>query len=88
MHYGKFSKKAQVIDSDDEYRIYLNSPQSLYLYAPGKLTFKSSNTKVAKVDSNGRVTPVKEGTCTITVNASATSIFKAAKKTIKIKVVK
>lgn len=33
----------------------------------GKTTFKSSNTKVAKVDSKGKVTAIKKGTAKITV---------------------
>ncbi len=34
------------------------------------LTWESSNKSVARVDTNGKVTAVKEGTCTITVRAS------------------
>ena len=37
-------------------------------YAPTTLTWTSSDTKVAKVDKNGLVTPVGEGTATITVS--------------------
>ena len=42
--------------------------------ASKKVTWRSSNTKIATVDSSGRVTGVKKGTCTVyatsTVNAS------------------
>lgn len=46
--------------------------------SPDKVTFKSSNKKVATVSSKGKITAKKKGTATITV--------KAGKKTKKIKV--
>ena len=49
-----------------------------------KLVFKSSNTKVAKVKSNGKVKGVGPGTATITVKAKANKYAKASK--IKFKV--
>jgi hypothetical protein len=39
----------------------------------GKTTYSSSNTKVAKVDKNGKVTGVKKGTATITVTNNGVS---------------
>jgi len=47
------------------------------------LTWKSSNTAVAKVDANGKVTPVAPGTATITVTATDGS-GKSASCTVKI----
>lgn len=41
------------------------------------VTYKSSNTKVAAVDSMGRVTPKKAGTATITVTSKANKKVKA-----------
>jgi uncharacterized protein YjdB len=64
-------------------------------YPVGKTTYTSSNTKVATVDSKGKVTAKKAGTTTITVkNNGATAkvkitvknpTAKAAKSTIKVK---
>ena len=54
--------------------------------AKGKLTFKSSNTKVATVNSKGKITAKKAGTATITVKAAATSKYKATSVKIKITV--
>lgn len=39
--------------------------------AKDKLTFQTSNSKVAKVDKKGRVTAVRKGTATITVKSSS-----------------
>ena len=50
------------------------------------LTYHSSDTTVAKVESNGRVTLVGPGTAKITITAPATSTCKAATKTVTIKV--
>ncbi len=52
----------------------------------GKLTYKSSNTKVVKVSSSGKITVVGKGTATITITAAATSNYKSATKTVKITV--
>ena len=48
------------------------------------LTWKSSNTAVAKVDANGKVTPVAPGTATITVTATDGS-GKSASCTVSVK---
>lgn len=52
------------------------------------MTYKSSNTKVATVDSKGRVTIKAAGTAKITITAKATSSYKAATKTLTVKVAK
>lgn len=54
----------------------------------GKLTFKSSNEKVAKVDTNGKVTIVGAGSATITASAAATANYNAASATATVKVAK
>ena len=52
------------------------------------MTYKSSNTKVATVDSKGRVTIKAAGTAKITITAKATSSYKVATKTLTVKVAK
>lgn len=53
--------------------------------AKGKVTYKSSDPKVVKVDIKGRVTPKTAGRSTITIKAAGNSSYKAA--TIKVKVI-
>ncbi|MDD6212062.1 MAG: FN3 domain-containing metallophosphoesterase family protein [Clostridiales bacterium] len=53
----------------------------------GSLTYTSSNEKVAKVNSSGKVTITGTGKTTITVKAAETAEYKAASKTITLKVV-
>ena len=52
----------------------------------GKLSYSSSNAKVATVNSSGTVTLKGAGKTSITIKASATNISKAASKTITLKV--
>lgn len=55
----------------------------------GALTYTSSNTDVATVDSNGKVTLKGiEGTTTITIKVAATDNFAAASKTVQVTVSK
>ena len=54
----------------------------------GKLTYKSSNTDVAVIDSTGKVTAKGAGTAKITITAAATSNYKEATKTITVTVAK
>lgn len=54
--------------------------------ATGKLTYKTSNSKVATVDKNGKITVKGVGAANITVSAAATGNYKAAAKTVKITV--
>ena len=49
----------------------------------GKVTFKSSNTSVAKVSNNGKITAVKAGTATITASDSTGLITAKCKVTVK-----
>lgn len=53
-----------------------------------KIIYRCSNTKVAKVDSNGKVTIKKAGSMTITASVAETNNFKSASKEIKITVIK
>lgn len=52
----------------------------------GKLTYKSANPKIAKVNSNGTLTGVKAGTVKVTITAAKTKNFKAASRTVTVKV--
>ena len=61
--------------------LQLNAVNSPATAADYKQTWKSSSTKIAKVSSTGLVTPVKEGTATITVTSNS------KKDTVKVKVV-
>ena len=54
----------------------------------GALSYKSSNTSIAKVSAKGIVTPVKIGSATITVTAAAKGNYKATSKAIKVTVTK
>ncbi len=53
----------------------------------GKLTYSSSNKKVAAVTSGGKVSVKKYGTAKITIKAAATQSFLSASKTVIVKVV-
>lgn len=59
---------------------------SLGAKAPGKLTYKSSNTKVATVDKYGKVIAKGTGTVKITISAASSSNYNAASKTVTVKV--
>lgn len=54
----------------------------------GTITYKSSNTKVAKVDSKGKVTITGAGTAKITAFASAGKTYKAGSKSYTLTVAK
>lgn len=54
--------------------------------AKGKLTYKSSNTKVVAVSSKGVCTMKGYGTATITIKAGATAVYEAASKKVTIKI--
>lgn len=69
-------------------RKYGDKAFSLGAKAKTGLTYKSSNTKVATVDSKGNVTIKAAGTATITITAKATQDYKAATRTVTVKVAK
>ena len=52
----------------------------------GKLSYSSSNKKIATVSQKGIVKGVKKGTVTITVKCASTKNYKSAKTKVKIKV--
>lgn len=51
------------------------------------MSYSSSNNKVVKVDSSGKVRVGTYGKATITIRAAATSTYSAAVKTVEIRVV-
>lgn len=52
--------------SSTKVSLYLKETQKLKVYGgSGKITWTSSNKKVAKVDKNGKITALKKGTCYI-----------------------
>ncbi|MGN0183573.1 MAG: Ig-like domain-containing protein [Aristaeellaceae bacterium] len=97
-HNGKYDTvKVKVVDPykptgvvlDREGTVTLNMGSRLTLYATlqpatatRSLTWTSSSTKIATVDANGVVTPIKEGTVTITVKT-----HNGKYDTVKVKVV-
>ena len=54
--------------------------------AKGKVTYTSSSNSIAKVYSNGKIQGFKTGTVTITIKSAETSSYKAAVKTVTVKV--
>lgn len=54
--------------------------------AKGKVIYKSSDPKVAKVSKKGNVTPISSGNATIVVRASGNATYKAAVRKVRVKV--
>ena len=83
------TRKTQKIKASSFEKVYGSKP--FYLKAKtngnGKLSYSSSNKKVASVSSKGKVTVKKYGTAVITIRASKTAKYYAAVKKVKIKVV-
>ena len=81
-------KKAASITAKNFTKTYGNKPFSLGAKATsgGKLSYKSSNTKVATVSNTGRVTLKGPGKATITITAAATANYNGATKCVTITV--
>jgi len=82
------ARVAQTITASGLSLTYPNSGKITVSGNEGSLTYKSSNTAVATVDSAGKVTAKGGGTAKITITAAATSNYNAAAKTITVKVAK
>ena len=54
----------------------------------GKLTYKSSNTSIIKVNASGIVTPVKAGKAKVTITAASTSNWEKATRVVAVTVTK
>lgn len=79
-------KAKQTITAKDVSKAYGAKAFSLGAKASGKLTYKSSDAKVATVDKNGKVTVKGTGVATITVSAAATTNYEKASKKVMVKV--
>ena len=79
-------KITQAIIASNYTKTYGNKAFNLGAKAKTKLTYKSSNTKVATVNSSGKVTLKGPGKATITITATATSKYNAATKKITVTV--
>ena len=79
-------KASQSIAAKSFTKNYGNKPFNLNAKAKTKLTYKSSNTKVATVSSSGKVTLKGPGKATITITAAASNQYKSASKNITITV--
>lgn len=83
------SKKSQTISASNQRKAVGDKAFTLKVKRTGngKLSYSSSNAKVAAINSKGVVTVKGIGTTTITIKAAATSTYKAASKKITITVV-
>ena len=82
------AKAAQSITASNLSLTYPNSGKIIASGNKGSLTYKSSNTAVATVDSSGKVTAKGGGTAKITITAAETAQYNAASKTITVNVAK
>ena len=82
------AKAAQSITASNLALTYPNSGKITASGNKGSLSYKSSNTAIATVDSAGKVTAKGAGKATITITAAATSNYNAATKTITVAVAK
>jgi hypothetical protein len=85
----QITKKAQTITAQSKSVEYKSKPFSLNAKTNGngRLTYTSSNKKVAAISANGKVTVKNYGETTIIIKAAATSEYKSATKKITIKVI-
>lgn len=87
---GTVKKEQSIITSASSYTKAIGSKAfslSARAGGDGKLTYTSSNKKVAVVTAAGKVSVKSYGSATITINASGTQNYKSATKKIAIKVV-
>ena len=84
---GAFALTGQSISVKSSYPLMLNEEYKINAKAKTALTYTSSNPKVVKV-VNGVMYGKKTGTAKITIKAKKTSKYKAASKTVTVKVKK
>lgn len=83
---GKKTEKSgqKITGISSSYKKAYNSSFTLKPKAKGKITYKSSNTKVVTVNSKGKVKIKGTGKVTITITAKETSAYKKQKKKVTI----
>ena len=83
---GKKTEKSgqKITGISSSYKKAYNSSFTLKPKAKGKITYKSSNTKVATVNSKGKVKIKGTGKVTITITAKETSAYKKQTKKVTI----
>ncbi len=81
-------KAAQTITASNLSLTYLKTGTINVSGNKGKLSYKSSNTAIATVDSTGKVTAKGAGTAKITISAEETDNYEPATKTITVTVAK
>ena len=91
VHGGKeeVAQKSQKLTGTTSYKATVGESFTLDMTALGektKLTYTSSDETVAKVNSQGKVTPLAAGSCTIKVQAEENDQYKSASKKVTIKV--
>ena len=84
----KINKAAQSVTASNLSLTYPNSGTISASGNKGSLSYKSSNTAIATIDSTGKVTAKGAGKATITITAAATNNYNAATKTITVNVAK
>lgn len=67
-------------------RRYSSKSLTIRPKAAGKITYVSSNKKIAQVSSKGKITFRRKGTVKIKIKAAATSKYNATSRTITIKI--
>ena len=84
----KINKATQSITASNMSLTFPSSGKITASGNKGSLSYKSSNTAIATVDSTGKVTAKGAGKATITITAAATSNYNAATKTITVTIAK
>ncbi|SHK65075.1 leucine-rich repeat protein [Hespellia stercorisuis] len=85
--YAKWKKNQTISGSSTFTEAVGGSTFSLGASGKGKLTYQSSDEKVVKVSSTGRVTIVGIGNATITIRAASTTTYNAASKKVTVKII-
>ena len=84
----EINKAAQSITATDMFLTYLETGMINASGNKGVLTYQSSDSAVATVDSNGKVTAEGAGTATITITAAETDNYNATTKQITVTIAK
>lgn len=86
----EIAKKVQLLkfQNNDSMSLAVGSSKNLKVIgAKTKLTYKSSNTQIATINSKGKIFAKKVGTIKITITATESNTYQKAVKTITIKVI-